>query len=319
MPKPLVIDLFCGMFGWSAGFLANGYRSVGFDILHEDYHGDVPENAELVLQDVLTLHGSQFKDAACIVCSCPCQEYSYMAMPWSRAKQIAGALRCEVPFPEGYKGSRTIAELNALFNACFRIQREACEAAGRYIPMVVENVKGAQPWVGPARANFGSFYFWGDIEMVGDRVVAGKMGLGCGLRRGRRAKIGGAVGDDWFTHHNRDTFVERAFANSDDGRKVPGFRFDGNGGSFQSAAVKVQSLDGGRRTDVGKDCGVEGVKGMSGLRGLSHPNGTGGRDLGGPNDPRRFNSKSDSRKAASAQIAKIPFALSSYIARAFKP
>jgi len=65
-----------------------------------------------------------------------------MAMPWKRSKQIADALRgksegrgYDIPFPEGYTGSRTIAELNRLFDACFRIQREACEAAGRYIPM----------------------------------------------------------------------------------------------------------------------------------------------------------------------------------------
>src|ERR1017187_3855193 len=34
--KPLVIDLFSGSFGWSAGFVSEGYRSIGFDILHED-------------------------------------------------------------------------------------------------------------------------------------------------------------------------------------------------------------------------------------------------------------------------------------------
>lgn len=34
---------------------------------------------------------------------------------------------------------------------CFRIQREASLAAGKPIPLVVENVKGAQPWVGRAR------------------------------------------------------------------------------------------------------------------------------------------------------------------------
>ena len=33
----------------------------------------------------------------------------------------------------------------------------------------------------------------------------------------------------------------------------------------------------------------------------------------------KFNSKSDSRKAASAQIAKIPFPLASYVARSLKP
>jgi hypothetical protein len=68
-------------------------------------------------------------------------------MPWSRAKAL--------PPP-----------CNALFDACFRIQREASEAAGRRIPMVVENVRGAQPWVGRARWNFGSYYLWGDVPAL---------------------------------------------------------------------------------------------------------------------------------------------------------
>ena len=64
MSKPLVIELFCGMFGWSAGWLALGGEAIGFDIEHQPYHGPVPKGAHLVLQDVLTLHGSQFKDAS---------------------------------------------------------------------------------------------------------------------------------------------------------------------------------------------------------------------------------------------------------------
>ena len=145
-PSPCV-ELFCGMFG-CAGWLALGGRAVGFDIEHLPHHGPVPAGAELVLQDVLTLDGRRFKNAALILASPPCQEFSYMAMPWKRAKAIAAALRGEGEFPEGYTGSRTLAQLTALFDACFRIQREASEAAGRHIPMVVENVKGAQPWGG---------------------------------------------------------------------------------------------------------------------------------------------------------------------------
>ena len=58
-----------------------------------------------------------------------------------------------------------LADLTRLFDACFRIQREACEAAGRRIPMIVENVRGAQPWVGEARANYGSYFLWGDAPL----------------------------------------------------------------------------------------------------------------------------------------------------------
>lgn len=152
----LAIDLFCGLGGWTDGLLAEGYDVVGFDIERHDYGtGGYP--AQLVLQSVLTLHGKQFKDAALIVASPPCQEYSYMAMPWSRAKAIAADYR---------SGVRDVADLTRLFDACFRIQREACEAAGHHIPLVVENVRGAIPWVGRSRWNYGSFHLWGDVPAL---------------------------------------------------------------------------------------------------------------------------------------------------------
>ncbi len=81
--KPLVIDLYCGLGGWSEGFLAEGWDVVGFDIERHQY-GSERYPGQLVIQDVTTLHGSQFRNAACIVASPPCQAYSYMAMPWSR-------------------------------------------------------------------------------------------------------------------------------------------------------------------------------------------------------------------------------------------
>src|SRR4029077_14666876 len=143
---PLAIDLFCGLGGWTEGLLAEGYRVVGFDIERHCY-GEAKYPAQLVLQDVLTIHGSQFKDAVLIVASPPCQAYSYRAMPWKRAKAL--------PPPD-----------NSLFEACFRIQREACGAAGRFIPLVVENVRGAQPWVGRSRWHYGSFHLWGDVPAL---------------------------------------------------------------------------------------------------------------------------------------------------------
>jgi hypothetical protein len=144
--KPLAIDLFCGLGGWTEGLLAEGYCVVGFDIERHEY-GEHKYPGQLVLQDVRTLHGRQFRDAALIVASPPCQAYSYRAMPWKKAKAL--------PPPS-----------NELFEACFRIQREACEAAGRHIPLVVENVRGAQKWVGRSRWNFGSFHLWGDVPAL---------------------------------------------------------------------------------------------------------------------------------------------------------
>ena len=162
MIRPLAIDLFCGLGGWTDGLMAEGYDVIGFDIERHEY-GDHRYPAQLVIQDVLTLHGSQFRNADLIVASPPCQEYSYMAMPWSKAKAKAADYR---------SGRRNVKQLTALFDVCFRIQREACEAAGRQIPMVVENVKGAQPWVGRSRWNFGSFHLWGDVPALMPPVVA---------------------------------------------------------------------------------------------------------------------------------------------------
>jgi hypothetical protein len=181
--KPLAIDLFCGLGGWTEGLLAEGYEVIGFDI-HRHVYGEHRYPAQLVIQDVRTLHGAQFRDAALIVASPPCQAYSYRAMPWKRAKAL--------PPPD-----------NSLFEACFRIQREASGAAGHHIPLIVENVKGAQKWVGRSRWNFGSFHLWGDVPalMPMTRAIKNEGGSWFAVShnsvphsRGDGLKCGG----DWF-------------------------------------------------------------------------------------------------------------------------
>jgi len=203
--KPLAIDLYAGLGGWTDGLLAEGYDVVGFDIERHEY-GEHRYPAQLVIQDVLTLHGSQFRDAALIVASPPCQAYSYRAMPWSRAKAL--------PPP-----------CNKLFEACFRIQREAVEAAGRHIPLVVENVRGAQPWVGRARWSFGSFYLWGDVPALMPHTFKGVKHDGSGWRENGTLKScnqmvpdGIKCGGDWF--NDKQPSISRMTSSKSPARKA---------------------------------------------------------------------------------------------------
>lgn len=192
--RKLAIELFAGLHGWGSGLTAAGFRVVGFDLVDMPslLNHPVPEHCSLVLQDVLTLHGSQFPDASLIVASPPCQEFSFRAQPWKIGKaQHPESLGLPVPawwkLPEPKMSPEEFAEWSewkrkypavppntALFDACFRIQREASEAAGRYIPLVVENVRGAQPWVGRAKWSYGPFYLWGDVPALMPRTLAVK-------------------------------------------------------------------------------------------------------------------------------------------------
>jgi hypothetical protein len=290
---PLAIDLFCGLGGWTEGLLAEGWRVVGFDIERHHY-GEAKYPAQLVLQDVLTIHGRQFASADLIVASPPCQAYSYRAMPWKRAKAL--------PPPD-----------NSLFEACFRIQQEACEASGRLIPLVVENVCGAQKWVGRARWHFGSFYLWGDVPA---------------LMPITRKNVKNETGGSWFpqgngasveNNHGRDRLLK---ATKNDGGSWFNVAHNTTSGKGQNPDGRKVPSESGRRTDVGngvrftsRDCGIE----------ATIANAQDGRKQAGSGaawwrgEVGSKSSKSSARKAASAHIAKIPLPLSRHIARAWWP
>ena len=264
---PLAIDLFCGLGGWTEGLLAEGYYVVGFDNVRHVY-GEHRYPAQLVIQDVLTLSGAQFKGAALIVASPPCQEYSYMAMPWSRAKDRAAKYR---------SGELDVAELNRLFDAAVRIGREAG------VPTVIENVRGAIPWVGRSRWNYGSYHLWGDVPALmpmTKKVTKNPVGSWFGINRNDPRDADdvktGEVSPDW---------------------KIEGMKSLAHPNQRNGHRSTAHLTNPGEHIKCGGDW-------------------SDGKE---PSQMRHYSSKSSKRKEASATIAKIPLALARHIARVYKP
>lgn len=133
--KPLAIDLCCGKGGWTEGLQSVGYEVVGFDVVNHGYAGS------LILQDVRTLDGRQFRGATVIVASPPCQEFSRWDMPWLRAKNP--------PLPD-----------LSIWQACVQIAEEA------RVPLVIENVRGAQKFMGRSVLAIGCRHLWGDVPIL---------------------------------------------------------------------------------------------------------------------------------------------------------
>jgi hypothetical protein len=201
-------------------------------------------------------------------------------MPWKRAKAL--------PPPD-----------NTLFETCFRIRREACEAAGRHIPLVVENVRGAQPWVGRARWNYGSFYLWGDVPALMPYTFQG-------------VKIGGGIHSKTGFPHDR--LCDQAIKIGG-GANVPGIGWTGfadTGASWRNREVAIKNNGGSwfniaHNTTSGKGQNPDGRKGVgSGAEWFDQ-------------NLCSLPSASPRRKAASAMIARIPLPLARHIAAVWAP
>lgn len=140
----IALDLCCGKGGWTIGLQAAGWEVYGVDI--EDM-GGYP--GKLVLADVREVAkdpqaffpGVKFD---LVTASPPCQEFSYRSFPFKRCRY----LRDNVP-PD-----------KSIWNACKEIARKlGC-------PIVIENVRGAVRYMGPAVNKFGPFYLWGDVPAL---------------------------------------------------------------------------------------------------------------------------------------------------------
>jgi len=137
-----VLDLFCGMGGWSIGFRRQGFEPTGLDI------DDVGYPYDFILDDIRDFDGNPFKGKfEVIVASPPCTEYSSLAK--------FSALRGQRPFPDPEKGNLLVKEAKRVIE----------QIQPRF--WVLENVKGSLKPIysilGVPRMRYGPWQLWGNF------------------------------------------------------------------------------------------------------------------------------------------------------------
>lgn len=135
-----VIDLYCGLGGWAKGFLEKRHSVTGYDII--DFSEQYP--GKFVKADLLTF--SDFPSADIIVASPPCTDFSKSSFPptWKSVQR----------FPPD------IPKALQLFSRVYEI---VDMVKPKYF--IIENVRGAEKYVGKARTHIGSRYFWGNFPL----------------------------------------------------------------------------------------------------------------------------------------------------------
>lgn len=134
---PIMLDLFCGQFGWGKAFAARGWAVLGVDMVKPQM---IPRGCDFMQSDVLELWAGWIRALApdFICASSPCEQFSVHGMKMFQPNP---------PYPElGIK----------LFNHT----RAICEASK--VPYVMENVRSAEEFIGTAAGHAGSFYLWGN-------------------------------------------------------------------------------------------------------------------------------------------------------------
>lgn len=136
--RPLALDLCCGTGGWT-----DGLRRAGFDTLGVDIEPDPTYEGRIIQADLRDLQASAgiiealYGRVHLIVASPPCQEFSRHDNPWTRSKRP--------PDPD-------LTIVRACYDLAKRLQ----------CPIVLENVRGAIPWLGMSVWSWHSFHLWGD-------------------------------------------------------------------------------------------------------------------------------------------------------------
>ena len=131
-----VLDLGCGKGGWAFGFLDAGFDVIGYDI--HDFSAVYP--GKFIQADLLSF--DTFPSADVVVGSSPCTDFTKSGLPasWPAVRRFPPDIKTGVK----------------LFN---RFREIALSVSPEL--WVLENVRKAQDFVGPAKTHYGSRYLWG--------------------------------------------------------------------------------------------------------------------------------------------------------------
>ena len=156
MKQLTMLDLCCGLKGASEGFKQRGWKVYTLDIdprFNPDYVADV------------RYWSWQGERLNFIWASSPCDEFARESMPWCRTGKQPDM---------------------SLVIGCKRIINECDPELG----WVLENVRGAQAYLGKSVQNIGAFHFWGRFPLLGNMDLRIKKKESYGSKQeAERAKI----------------------------------------------------------------------------------------------------------------------------------
>ena len=140
--RPRLLDVFCGVGGWTKQFQKIGWQCTGVDLVNLGYPG------ELIICDALELTEEFMACFDAYVMSPPCEEYARAWLPWVRMDKT--------PAPEA------IRLLEWSVKWCNNRENALCECS----KFAARHVSGAQI--------FGSYALWGDVPALMPKLPMGK-------------------------------------------------------------------------------------------------------------------------------------------------
>jgi hypothetical protein len=174
--SPSLLDLFCGVGGWSKSFAVRGWSCVGVDIAALGYP------YELIQCSVLDLTPSFLNSFDAIVASPPCEEFARAWLPWLRGDK---------------KPAQWAVDL-------LEWSVKLCDRPGR----IVECSNFSARHV-PGGTRFESYTLWGDVPLLMPQLPRGKMAKS-GMKPELRAEIPPALADRIADNYTRKYLLDNA-------------------------------------------------------------------------------------------------------------